>query len=139
MATRFLNQRVYFIQSGDDGPIKIGIADDPVTRLRHIQTGSPERLTLLGTLHGGQDREKVLHAYLAAFRHRGEWFKPCAEVLAVVPGLAIERLQKALGDVSRAEAESYKLAAIIAFRRAGSDVLRPFAKNSPAHMSAQSL
>lgn len=118
MADRQIQQRVYFIQSGDCGPIKIGIAEDAKTRMRQMQTGCPDPLRLLGTLPGGAGREAALHRHLSAHRVRGEWFSPTAEVLAFVPGVDTSGLITALGGVSRREAFSYKLNALLTLVKA---------------------
>ena len=65
---------IYFIQSGDCGPIKIGKAKHPESRLRELQTGSCEPLTLLATLDVDDNAEHSLHATLSGCRLRGEWF-----------------------------------------------------------------
>lgn len=83
MMTRFLKQSVYFIQSGTDGPVKIGIAENPRARMRHMQTGCPDRLRLLHAAPGGPEREAELHAWLAPHHLRGEWFKPVDQVLGL--------------------------------------------------------
>lgn len=67
---------VYFIQSGDDGPIKIGASMDPQSRLAALQTSNPQRLRLLGTIPGGHPKEKAIHLKLKAHRIQGEWFSP---------------------------------------------------------------
>lgn len=72
----------YFIQRGDDGPIKIGRAKRPRARLRTLATASAEPLRLLATLEG--DHEGALHLRHAADRMQGEWFRPTAKVLAEV-------------------------------------------------------
>ena len=74
---------VYFIQSAD-GPIKIGSASDVNARLGSLQTGSPEKLTLLGAIEGGEARERELHQQFAATRLRGEWFAPSAALLRLI-------------------------------------------------------
>src|ERR1700722_18471788 len=66
---------VYLIQAGDDGPVKIGHARDPLKRLHSIQIGSVEPLRLLGTLPGSVAREAELHSRFAADHIRGEWFR----------------------------------------------------------------
>lgn len=67
---------VYFIQSGDAGAIKIGVSNNVYKRLSLLQTGSSEKLTLIGCTHGDAALEKQMHVTLAAFRTRGEWFEP---------------------------------------------------------------
>jgi len=60
----------YFIQDGNDGPIKIGRAKDPESRCRELQTASPRTLVLLGKMKG--NHEPILHERFASLRVRGE-------------------------------------------------------------------
>ncbi len=71
---------VYFIQEAD-GPIKIGIAADPVGRLRGLQCGNPRELLILGWIEAPARLEPVLHSHLSAHRLTGEWFEPHPDVL----------------------------------------------------------
>lgn len=75
---------VYFIQSGGRmGPIKIGwTKNDPITRLRDLQTGNPEPLELLSWRAGGPDLEAALHLVMRPLHLRGEWFAPGPLLLA---------------------------------------------------------
>jgi len=77
---------VYFIQQGEDGPIKIGTANDPKKRLTELQTGNPSRLYLLGTVRGSTEREHHLHKRMKEHQTRegGEWFDPTGEVFTVI-------------------------------------------------------
>lgn len=72
---------VYFIRSGEGGPIKIGHARDPYTRLMNLRTASPEPVTYLGHVAGGIDEERALHKRFGHLRIRGEWFLPAPELL----------------------------------------------------------
>lgn len=63
---------VYFIEC--DGLVKIGVSDDPYTRLKELSTGSSSPLRLLGCIPGGFKREKELHRKFANQRATGEWF-----------------------------------------------------------------
>ena len=65
---------IYFIQSGHDGPIKIGKAVNPHSRIKELQTGSAEKLILLATLDVEDEAEGELHKALDGSRVRGEWF-----------------------------------------------------------------
>lgn len=65
---------IYFIQCGENGPIKIGMSDDPYKRLEQLQTAHHEKLTLLWTTINYSEQE--LHDVFNADRIRGEWFKP---------------------------------------------------------------
>ncbi len=82
---------VYFIQSGVDGPIKIGVSADPVARMAQMQTGMPHTLRLLAFYPGTRDDEQNLHKRLATFRIRGEWFHPSEEVFAAVRARVFHR------------------------------------------------
>lgn len=77
---------IYFIQSGDVGPIKIGVSASPEMRLASMQTGNPEtlhlRLTVKHALHG----ERAYHRLFREFRIRGEWFQPSSDLLLFIDG-----------------------------------------------------
>jgi len=64
---------VYFIRA-ESGQIKIGVSVDVVERLQDLQSASPSRLELLGTVSGGLREEGRLHRKFAAHRLHGEWF-----------------------------------------------------------------
>lgn len=91
-ATRNLDKAsfVYFIGEAD-GPIKIGVSKDPISRLRTMQTGNPRRLRIEHVLLGDMAIEKLLHEFWephAIFSSRAagrpnaapgtEWFNPDA-------------------------------------------------------------
>lgn len=83
-------QRVYFAQSGeDDGPVKIGVARDPVARLRELQVGNHEFLRLLGYTEecDAFKIEQRLHRQLHASCIRGEWFRISPDLFRVIDGL----------------------------------------------------
>jgi hypothetical protein len=75
---------VYFVQAGDDGPVKIGYASDFLKRLSALQTGCPDQLRVLGMFPGGPSEEKELHTRLNMHRMRGEWFAPSDTVLSAI-------------------------------------------------------
>ena len=77
---------VYFIQRGENGPIKIGVSADVAGRLRMLQAASQEPLALLGTLPGGADLEQALHDRFRDQKVRGEWFRPSPELLRLACG-----------------------------------------------------
>lgn len=72
---------IYFVQIGEDGPVKIGWARDVKRRLAQLQTGQPHKLRLLGQIPGGLTAERKVHEKLAAHRMTGEWFQPSTPVL----------------------------------------------------------
>ena len=75
---------VYFIQSGESGPIKIGETNNPSVRLATHQIGSAERLRMLSAPETRPTlNERSLHAAFAKHRLHGEWFAPADEILRV--------------------------------------------------------
>jgi hypothetical protein len=68
---------VYFIQSTDGGPVKIGRSASPIDRLSSLQTANPSRLRIVAKMAGGGAVERSMHALFAADRIRpdGEWFR----------------------------------------------------------------
>ncbi len=82
---RSATARVYFIQAGENGPVKIGRARDPEARRRALQVSNHECLTLLAVSPGLEEpqaeaAERPLHVELIAFHVRGEWFRDCVEL-----------------------------------------------------------
>lgn len=80
---------VYFISEGEDGPIKIGKAKDPVQRVRTMQTGNSRRLRIEHVIVGDLDIERYFHEIWEPFAVRSalnrnnaskppgtEWFAP---------------------------------------------------------------
>lgn len=72
---------VYIIQSGPrkGSPIKIGVADNPESRMRELQTGNPETLVLIASIEqpnrmAAYDLESWLHRRFSSARISGEWF-----------------------------------------------------------------
>jgi hypothetical protein len=113
---------VYFIQRGEDGPIKIGSTGlDPRHRLAALQIGSAERLRLLGYL---QSKETEIHSLFSEHRLSGEWFRPHQDILEFVrtrtirsisdtkkqPGQLVLRITRTLyGKIVKKQQEAKKL------------------------------
>ncbi len=74
---------IYFTQDSDTLAIKIGYTagEDADARRRALQTGNPSVLVLLGTMPGDVEEERRLHAYFAADRVAGEWFRPTPRLI----------------------------------------------------------
>lgn len=77
---RSLKQRyssyVYFVKAdGPESPVKIGLSNDPDTRVKTLQAASPERLYVIATMPGDAWVEKRLHERFAEGRLGGEWFR----------------------------------------------------------------
>lgn len=83
----------YFVQAGEDGPIKIGATKNLAVRLRTLCAMSPVPLRLLGLMKGNV--EERCHLLLGASRLHGEWFAPTTAVLqfiqenAVTPAISV--------------------------------------------------
>lgn len=74
---------VYVIRVLPDGPVKIGLSNDPVRRFLTIQTTCGPLMTFVGIVPGsGPAQETALHKRFAAFRLHHEWFRPEPELLA---------------------------------------------------------
>lgn len=81
---------IYFI-GAESGPVKIGKAVCPFTRLKCLQTAHHERLTLLAICEGGAGRERGYHRQFKEHRIRGEWFARSPELVAEIERLNEER------------------------------------------------
>jgi len=79
---------VYFVQSGDDGPIKIGFSTNIRMRIDNLSVGSPDPLHLLAAIRGGRAEERKMHRMFKDARLHGEWFEPVPELLETISGMA---------------------------------------------------
>ena len=77
------NFHIYLISkiNSDQGPVKIGYSHHPPSRLKELQTGNPDKLTIWGSISFKEKKpaeltEKILHKYLKDnnFNANGEWF-----------------------------------------------------------------
>lgn len=76
---------VYFIQRGDDGPIKVGYTTHPEVRLARLQIANPETLYLRAAVRVRERAVEVaLHKTFARHHIRGEWFHPHSDLLDVI-------------------------------------------------------
>lgn len=93
---------VYAIED-ESARIKLGMADDVDTRLKELQTGNAERLTVKYRLQVNNMKraEDALHNLFAAYRLRadGEWFS----------GFDLQLLAKIFGAVDITEREELLL------------------------------
>lgn len=75
---------VYFIQEEHTRCIKIGQSKDVKKRLSILQSAHPSLLQLLGTVEGGKQEERYLHAYFSEHHVRGEWYRADQEILDLI-------------------------------------------------------
>jgi len=80
---------VYFAAAGPVA-IKIGVASDPVRRIRELQRGNHREIVLLATTKGGRLAERHYHQRFAAHQIRAEWFERCPEIEAEIARLKAE-------------------------------------------------
>lgn len=80
---------VYFIQSPDGGPIKIGHTLHPLLRLKQIQAHSPVPVAIKAAMSGTPKLEKEYHARFKALRLHGEWFEPDAELISFMDEIGL--------------------------------------------------
>ena len=71
---------VYFVQSGEDGPIKIGWTQDIERRIAELQTANAHPLKLLGEVPGTMRDETAMHARFSHLRMEAEWFRNALEI-----------------------------------------------------------
>lgn len=76
---------VYLIRAVTTGLIKIGKATDPARRLSVLQVGSPDRLEVVALIPDPLNLlERRLHMTFAKQRSHGEWYRPCADLEALI-------------------------------------------------------
>ena len=67
---------VYLIRSEETGMYKVGVSKHPKKRIKQLQTGNSEDLTLIHSFpsHYPHKVEVALHNGYAPNKKRGEWF-----------------------------------------------------------------
>ena len=74
---------IYFLYSPTVDRVKIGFTEGNVSkRIDSLQTGSAEKLVLIGTIPGSRYQETQLHKKWAQFRRDGEWFELSGDFFA---------------------------------------------------------
>jgi hypothetical protein len=78
---------IYFIQCGNDGPIKIGYTDRETNiRMAAMQVCCPYELKIIGLMEGSYSEEQELHKIFKYHRIRGEWFSNTREIINYLNG-----------------------------------------------------
>jgi transcriptional regulator of acetoin/glycerol metabolism len=96
---------IYFIQAGNDGPIKIGWTTNGIKeRLANLQTSSPYPLKLLGVMEGELKDELQLHRMFSEYLVTGEWYSSNKDLLnfiasATNPESDVFRLKDAIKQI----------------------------------------
>jgi predicted GIY-YIG superfamily endonuclease len=100
---------VYFITCRKTGMVKIGCAYDPFARLKTLQSGSPTKLKIEALLKGSHKRERELHKLLAKHRVRGEWFRICDAIEAIIKEVARPTRVKLLAEKRRGAIDLHEM------------------------------
>ncbi len=79
--------KIYFIQQGELGPIKIGISENLERRFGTARTFSPYSLRVLAIMKGSRKEEKQLHQKFRKEKLNGEWFCPSKKVIQYIQTL----------------------------------------------------
>lgn len=87
---RVFGSWLYYIQRGDDGPIKIGTSGSPFARLKEMQTACPERLHMRAIERGSRAYERTMHEAWARHRIAGEWFRPAPDLLVSIAAIGLD-------------------------------------------------
>lgn len=76
---------IYFVQSVDGGPVKIGHTDNLEQRLVQLESHYGTPLAVLATMDGDRSVEAGLHERFAHLRFgRTEQFRPAVEIFAFI-------------------------------------------------------
>jgi hypothetical protein len=93
---------VYFIRAGEEGPVKIGTAENVNARLHALQNAHYAELTVIRLLEGDHHLELQIHERFKARRIRREWFDfdqaMLTEDFSVQKAGLIDRLIKSYGS-----------------------------------------
>lgn len=84
------NGYIYFIQGLCGGAIKIGYSKNPESRLKELQTGYPDTLSILLIIPGTVSTERAIHDMFDASRLKGEWFRPDKYVIEKIKDLKVK-------------------------------------------------
>lgn len=83
------NMNVYFFQIENNGPIKVGISQDPDERLKQIQTANPYKINFLFSFISDYAIENYIKENFKDTLLRGEWYKPSKKLLTLIKNLRI--------------------------------------------------
>lgn len=79
--------KVYFIQQGIGGPIKIGVSSNPERRVVNLQVANPTPLKIIATVPGTEKDELFFQMKFERFKIQGEWYLPDPELLMFIEEL----------------------------------------------------
>lgn len=77
---------VYFVQAGEDGPVKVGISARPEERVSCITSNSPIPCRLIGYIEGSVFIEEYIKLHFMYARSHGEWFVQDEKITSEING-----------------------------------------------------
>ena len=80
---------IYFIQAGDNGPIKIGASSSPREHVKILQQGNHQELNLIAQIPGDRSLEQKVRADLEEFERGRKWFDATDEVLDYIEKIQV--------------------------------------------------
>jgi len=91
---------IYFIAEDDTNYVKIGYCKaSPETRLQQLQVGNVRKLRIVASCEGTLGAETELHLRFKDSLVRGEWFRPTAELDAMIKTVGIQHVKQNRADV----------------------------------------
>ncbi|WP_462402283.1 GIY-YIG nuclease family protein [Pseudomonas sp. Marseille-QA0332] len=81
-----IRRHIYFAKNGR-GLIKIGSSMDTTNRIKSLETGAGEPLTLLASVPGSMGAERRLHQQFSKLHKHGEWFEETPELTEYIRAL----------------------------------------------------
>lgn len=92
---------VYFIQAGEDGPIKGGFSANPWARLKQLQEQHPEQYHLIAQVKCSRRVAMDFAASLSTYKLDREWFRPDPVLLSLIHSFDGSQLPVATGSATR--------------------------------------
>lgn len=74
-----------YIATDGRGRVKIGFSTDIAARMKQLNSGNAEKVSVIRTFDGGARTEKWLHQRFAASAIKGEWFAFDPAMLTIIP------------------------------------------------------
>lgn len=78
---------LYVIRRADIREVKIGVSEDPIARLKALQTAHGDDLELVATAPANMFTESEMHARFAEYRKKREWFHEAPAVTRWIDSL----------------------------------------------------
>ncbi|MFL0798786.1 MAG: GIY-YIG nuclease family protein [Cellvibrionaceae bacterium] len=90
----FENALIYFVQGDQTRRIKIGKTNNPMEdRLRNLQTGSPDKLSVIGMTFEPYANEELMHNDFQDLRVHGEWFEESSRIYEYINGSCFKSIE----------------------------------------------